>query len=189
MYTNSAIATMKKKKKNIFLKPDSANEVLNFRQRITTMVGMRLVNKSKILSINCMLMLLGMIATPFAYKSNKAYYVYNVALLQWRDAESYCAKRNMHLVSIESEGEANFLKNFIRLRYQKMPPYWTGGHKVNGEWHWIASGEKIKDFIWHAGEPNDMNSNEGCIHTWVNEFDWNDDRCNEKLPFICELQT
>uniref|UniRef100_A0A1A9X4K7 C-type lectin domain-containing protein n=1 Tax=Glossina brevipalpis TaxID=37001 RepID=A0A1A9X4K7_9MUSC len=152
------------------------------------MTGMRLINKSNILSINCILMLLGIIATAFAFTSNKAYFVYNEGLLQWQDAENSCVKRGMHLVSIESVEESNFLKNFIRLRYQKMPPFWTGGHKINGEWHWIASGEKIKEFIWHVGEPNDLYNNEGCIHTWVNEFDWNDDRCNEELPFICEIK-
>uniref|UniRef100_A0A1A9WDP1 C-type lectin domain-containing protein n=1 Tax=Glossina brevipalpis TaxID=37001 RepID=A0A1A9WDP1_9MUSC len=151
---------------------------------------MRLVNKSKILLINCVLMMmLGIVTIISAASSNKAYLVYNVALLQWADAEKYCAKRGMHLVSIESEGESNFLKNFIRLKYQKLPPYWTGGHKIEGKWHWIANGEKITNFIWHDGEPNDLYNNEGCIHTWVNEFDWNDDRCNEELPFICEMSS
>ena len=65
-------------------------------------------------------------------------------------------------------------------------PYWLGAYKVDGVFKWIKSGENIKLFLWHAGEPNDKSGHEKCIHTWDDAFDWNDNDCERELPFICE---
>lgn len=69
----------------------------------------------------------------------------------------------------------------------RLYPYWLGAYRINGQYEWPATGEKIKTFFWHEGEPNDKSGNENCIHTWENVFDWNDNDCERELPFICEL--
>lgn len=63
-----------------------------------------------------------------------------------------------------------------------------GVYNKNGEFVWSATGEKINNSFWHAGEPNDSSGTEKCVHTWWPEFDWNDNNCGNIGPFICDLE-
>ncbi|KAM7353699.1 E-selectin-like isoform 2-T2 [Cochliomyia hominivorax] len=93
----------------------------------------------------------------------------------------------MSLFRIDNYEDFDYLKSIIKLKYGRVIAYWLGAYKVNGIFKWIATGENIKVFLWHAGEPNDKSGNEKCIHTWEDNFDWNDNDCIRELPFICEM--
>ncbi|KAM7352903.1 lectin subunit alpha-like [Cochliomyia hominivorax] len=120
-------------------------------------------------------------------KSNKMYYFENKKFLDWHKAYQACEDFGMSLVTINSKEELEYLKEYIQMSYGRIYPYWLGAFKINGQFEWIASGEKIKDFFWHEGQPDNKSGNENCIHTWKNDFDWNDNDCERELPFICEL--
>uniref|UniRef100_A0A1A9WD05 C-type lectin domain-containing protein n=1 Tax=Glossina brevipalpis TaxID=37001 RepID=A0A1A9WD05_9MUSC len=123
----------------------------------------------------------------FGYAPSKAYFFENENFLPWHEAEEFCNKKGMHLFTISNEGDHLFLKNFIQQKYNRLLPYWTGAYKVSNTFTWHSTGEPIKYFIWHENEPNDKSGDERCIHTWENDFDWNDNDCIVRLPFICEI--
>ncbi|TMW54426.1 hypothetical protein DOY81_000418 [Sarcophaga bullata] len=116
----------------------------------------------------------------------KAYLIENEKALNWQKAVEYCKDLGMSLFMIENFDEFEYLKSIIKLKHDRIVPYWMGAYKADGVFKWIKSGENIKLFLWHAGEPNDNSGNEKCIHTWDNDFDWNDNDCERELSFICE---
>ncbi|KAM7352657.1 lectin subunit alpha-like [Cochliomyia hominivorax] len=118
----------------------------------------------------------------------KAYLIENQKFLNWNAALEYCKNQSMSLFRIDNYDEFEYLKSIIKLKYGRIFPYWLGAYKVNGIFKWIETGEDIKLFLWHAGEPNDKSGKEKCIHTWDDEFDWNDNDCERELPFICEAE-
>ncbi|KAM7351889.1 lectin subunit alpha-like [Cochliomyia hominivorax] len=130
-------------------------------------------------------LILSKIVLTFA-RPNKIYYIENEQFLDWHKANEACLRLGMNLLTIESRGELEYLKQYIKIKYGRIYPYWLGAYRINGKFEWIASGEEIKEFFWHKGEPNDKSGNENCIHTWENDFDWNDNDCERELPFICE---
>ncbi|WAR26263.1 FCER2-like protein [Mya arenaria] len=84
------------------------------------------------------------------------------------------------LLEIESKEENDFIaKNF------KNKGKWLGGSdkKSEGTWYWISD-QRVwteSDFkAWHAGEPNDDNDGEDCLHLKASGT-WNDIPCNSEL--------
>ncbi|XP_037825707.1 lectin subunit alpha-like [Lucilia sericata] len=119
---------------------------------------------------------------------NKAYLIEEQKFLTWQNALDYCKNMSMTLFKIENYDEFEYLKSIIKAKYGRIFPYWLGAYKINGIFKWVETGENVKLFLWHAGEPNDKSGHEKCIHTWEEDFDWNDNDCERELPFICELK-
>ncbi|XP_052779077.1 low affinity immunoglobulin epsilon Fc receptor-like [Mya arenaria] len=91
------------------------------------------------------------------------------------------------LLEIESKEENDFIaKNF------KNKGKWLGGSdkKSEGTWYWISD-QRVwteSDFkAWHAGEPNDDNDGEDCLHLKASGT-WNDIPCNSELTVVCEFK-
>lgn len=76
----------------------------------------------------------------------------------------------------------------LNLNTELIYPYWLGAYRVNGQYVWTATGEKIEQFFWHTGAPNVKSGNEKCIHTWENNFYWFSNDCEREFPFICDLE-
>ncbi|TMW42591.1 hypothetical protein DOY81_012328 [Sarcophaga bullata] len=130
------------------------------------------------------------IAMPLiAVNGNKLYYFEEKIKMTHFDANEVCKKMGMSLASIKSKQELEYLKEYLQQEYGHIYPYWLGAYKLDGQWIWIGSGEKIQKFFWHQGEPNNENGIENCIHTWEGHFDWNDKSCTlEKYFFICDVE-
>ena len=49
-----------------------------------------------------------------------------------------------------------------------------------------SAGTTVKYYNWRAGEPNDWNGQvEDCVEV-LNDGQWNDELCNQTVPFICK---
>ncbi|OXA63788.1 L-selectin [Folsomia candida] len=136
--------------------------------------------------------------------------------LEWGSAQATCRQYCMNLVSIETPGENNFIKQRIanaRVRY-----IWTSGRKCNGcnlfnGWFWSGSGVRIgsannrANGDWShtggAGIPQPDNrentpglagfrrgNEESCLSILNNFYGdglkWHDVACYHVKPFVCE---
>jgi len=142
-----------------------------------------------------------------AERYNGHYYKVYDRSMTWSEARRYCAQRGGHLVTINSQGEQDFLIDLIQ-EYGNKNCYWIGGHKNSrGEWRWITN-ENTYYANWAKGQPDNYTGDEDCammyrrrnpeasshIGQW-NDID-NDGECNgesffgtHNFGFICEWES
>lgn len=124
----------------------------------------------------------------------------------WSVAEHQCANlasavgKEGHLVSIHTTEENDFVH---RLWKSSLTPSETGGEPVtrsNSLWLGITDQGNNGVFIWsdrsntsftfwRENEPNG-GLEEDCGHMWTYgsvDSNWNDARCDIRLPFVCKL--
>jgi hypothetical protein len=59
---------------------------------------------------------------------------------------------------------------------------------VEGDWTWVSSGSNFTYSNWSPGFPDDYRGNEDCLHLLKRtHFEWNDEKCDHRMGFICEL--
>jgi hypothetical protein len=65
--------------------------------------------------------------------------------------------------------------------------YWVGISDSQTEGTWRTVLDTIQTFLpWLAPAPDDQNPGEDCVEAIAASHQFNDDRCNTKLPAICE---
>lgn len=63
--------------------------------------------------------------------------------------------------------------------------FWSGMVSTGSEWKW-SDRSGVYYFNWRAGEPNNWEGqNEDCVEIY-NDGTWNDDPCENELPFVCK---
>lgn len=75
---------------------------------------------------------------------------------------------------------------FIDLQWQW---YWSGGKRQadSRDWTWATSDEIINTFLWAADRPSsEVSSEDRCITFSYNSQGWDDGKCNDFFPHICE---
>ncbi|HEX8701361.1 MAG TPA: C-type lectin domain-containing protein [Myxococcaceae bacterium] len=109
----------------------------------------------------------------------------------WSDARSACQMLGYDLVTINNNDEELFLQTQETVR--DMHNVWIGLHDRDSEnnWSWVNGTSTHTN--WYPGQPDDYKGAEDCVadryyNTPVNvaSEQWNDFRCDELLPFICE---
>ncbi len=150
--------------------------------------------------------------TPCAVNDIKAYIDYGMAAsakgeyngntyeyydypLKWSDAYRFCEKKGGHLVTINSQGENDFLSNLL---YNKIGGGWvnvlTGGKTFDHEtWFWIT-GEPFDYMNWSADEPymsENTNDSVNMIITSNTPYQgkWNTNNSrnvSNVVGFVCE---
>ncbi|KAL4228324.1 plasmacytoid dendritic cell antigen processing and presentation [Mactra antiquata] len=115
--------------------------------------------------------------------------------VSWQQAVQECTWNQSHLVIIETEAENNFLIG--HLKQLNMGPgrveFWTYGNDIHLEhsWNWGITPNPITlTGLWAPGEPNDDGVGEDCLTLQHNgsHYAWNDEKCHEKLYYICETE-
>jgi hypothetical protein len=82
------------------------------------------------------------------------------------------------------------LKSFAELAVTEDPSthqlMWLGlgDHAKESEFAWVI-GSALTYTSWADAEPNSLNGAEDCGEVRANG-DWNDDRCNAQLTYVCE---
>lgn len=74
---------------------------------------------------------------------------------------------------------------------------WTSGtdQGQEGNFLWMSTGKPFIYTRWSAGQPDNMDRSEHCVHVWPvpnNGFGsiyWNDWHCWKELYYICEDRT
>ncbi|XP_059371994.1 ladderlectin-like isoform X2 [Carassius carassius] len=105
--------------------------------------------------------------------------------LSWSDAEATCLTYGGNLASVHSTLEYAFIKSVI----SSSNSYWIGGYDAvsEGKWFW-SDGSKMNFKLWNPKEPNNLGGFEDCIQmNFGAAGNWNDQKCSDKLPFVCSI--
>ncbi|XP_065357569.1 lectin subunit alpha-like [Calliphora vicina] len=108
----------------------------------------------------------------------------------WYDGLAKCASMNMSLVTIDSKLKSEEITALLNEIFGKKTHLWMGG-TVNGDnprqFVWISTGRKFTYTNWGNAQPDFAGNNEYCAQTgWTNAMEWNDNKCFNKLGFMCE---
>ncbi|CAB1338812.1 unnamed protein product, partial [Coregonus sp. 'balchen'] len=131
-------------------------------------------------------------ACPPGWSSfNNRCFKYFASPLDWADAESYCVTQRANLVSVNSKGEFDFVKNLIHGFDPAESHTWIGLSDLHEEGRWMWSdGSKVVYTFWSPKEPNNGDGRENCVHTnKLKEKLWNDEFCSNKYAFVCATQS
>lgn len=54
---------------------------------------------------------------------------------------------------------------------------------------WSATGKRFTFTFWSDSNPDNYKTREHCVHIWASKplYQWNDNDCNDKIGFICEV--
>lgn len=108
-------------------------------------------------------------------------------------AQQYCEKHNGYLATITSQGENDFLYDYLMSRGYASAYFGLSEQTSESDWQWVT-GEEVVYTNWHPGEPNDEGSGEshGMFYFKYPDGSWNDGTFasgnteNGGNLFICE---
>jgi predicted outer membrane repeat protein len=101
----------------------------------------------------------------------------------WYEAEAYCVADGMHLASITSDTEGQYVYDNICDTYA-----FIGGsdEAVEGTWTWTdGTAWGYTDWYTDDGQPDDYD-NENCLLIEDTAAQWYDFECSSPQPFVCE---
>ncbi len=106
----------------------------------------------------------------------------------WSEAFDYCKKKDMDLLSLETEKEFDLIRKHISKSGLPKDFYWTGGSDEleEGKWMWASINKEITFSNWRFNQP-DGGRKENCLYLHSrDDFRWGDWMCNMAQHFICE---
>ncbi|MFT5682674.1 MAG: hypothetical protein ACI8RZ_003598 [Myxococcota bacterium] len=106
--------------------------------------------------------------------------------MPWTEAATQCAQLGARLVSIEDEGENDWLDPLVDATSEGL--WWTGGSDLDeeGVWTWEGAGEMTWT-AWGPTEPNNWDGVEHCMHlNFYTDGAWDDTSCDGERPYVCE---
>ncbi|XP_046578502.1 perlucin-like [Haliotis rubra] len=102
------------------------------------------------------------------------------------EAKQYCHHIGSHLVIVTTRCEQYFLN-----RQAKANVYWLGATDIHkeGVWKWGDSHVMVYS-NWCPGQPDNGHGTEHCLQMLKTDwqYQWNDDQCYNRFPFICEKE-
>ncbi|XP_039453716.1 lectin subunit alpha-like [Culex pipiens pallens] len=117
------------------------------------------------------------------------YHFFQGYKVNWIGAVEACNRRNLTIVSIESEEKQKDLEH----AGDQAPegPHWIGGSNLSSrkDYVWLPSGEPFSFTNWHPGQPNNRGN---CVIYWnfpssIPVGHWFAYDCNKSYDaFICE---
>merc|ERR1719265_662877 len=117
----------------------------------------------------------------------------------WFQARRACENQGGYLATFTSEDEMNFVWRKFGSHYDGAEDTWKGpwigfsDASEEGNWQWVngESGVVGQDEIytnWYVGEPDDCCGGQDCANIAAGHwgYKWNDNKCHNLLPYICE---
>jgi len=118
-------------------------------------------------------------------------YQYVVQSKSYGDAVVYCNSNSGWLVTISNKAESNLVSSL-----HQTTQIWIGLNdaKREGSYNWVSpysggvpfnliAASTYQNYSWN--EPNDWSTGEDCIQQYHSGY-WNDNRCDQYNPLICE---
>jgi len=130
-------------------------------------------------------------ACPGCMVSSYGGHVYHLctSLVTWLEAQSTCAGRGLHLVTIDDAAEDDWL--LAVAQSVSSGTWWIGinDQAEEGTWGWVGPPSTYVN--WCAGEPNDSGGIEDCGEfafpcSDATDIAWNDSNCTRLKAFVCE---
>jgi hypothetical protein len=111
---------------------------------------------------------------------------------RWVDAERDCELDGAHLIVIDSAAENDWVATIAAANVTASKSTnqlaWLGATDTNTETHfrWITGSDVTLSF-WNTTEPepNGLYGDEDCVEVRGTTSEWNDDRCNVALVYVC----
>lgn len=112
------------------------------------------------------------------------YRLVSIPALTWAQASIDCtlwSAGSGYLVAVSNSLEAEFLRTLV-----SGAQVWLGASdaKVEGSWAWL-SGEAWFYQAFAPGRPDNLERSEHCL-TMLNDGTWDDAKCEQQLPYVCE---
>jgi len=99
----------------------------------------------------------------------------------WAAALSACAERGMHLASVHSQAEHDFIWGLA-----KGQTLWFGLNDQLEEGHFIWSdGTAVNYTNWHSGQPDGGDAEDCSYMSWSFDGKWIDTPCSHTLGVVC----
>jgi hypothetical protein len=108
--------------------------------------------------------------------------------ISWQAARDDCLAIGAHLVVIETPAEQVVVGVLAGDFAPARPDSWIGAHDLNveGTFEWVNGSPFVFD-NWRAGEPNNQGTEDCALIEGDNPArEWDDRRCSNGLPYICE---
>ncbi|XP_053398186.1 CD209 antigen-like protein B [Mercenaria mercenaria] len=116
------------------------------------------------------------------------YHVGNDALT-WEEAKTKCESYDGILAEVENDSENTFLMELAKQKDTRGKGAWLGASdlETEGLWIWSSSKRQIFDVFsnFKGKEPNGR-ARENCLHLKKSKWEWNDEKCHNKMGYICE---
>nr|AFL03384.1 lectin [Delia antiqua] len=123
------------------------------------------------------------------------YFIESAQNFNWLQAFDNCARKGLHFVTIDNARKNSaFVELLLSLR-ERPSDFWIGHHDefntavdLNRSFFSSASGQRISYRYWSDGEPNNLNSNEHCVHvSRRSQYKWDDKSCDRNsYGYVCE---
>jgi hypothetical protein len=116
-------------------------------------------------------------------------YILCHSALTWPEARDACASAGLHLVTITSQAENDWI-NATGATLAPGGMWWIGLNDLaqTGSWVWVEDDSPAVFTAWAAGEPSTAYSNEHCVDMpYSANNGWNNTRCDATLRYFCEM--
>ncbi|XP_048251018.1 perlucin-like [Haliotis rufescens] len=121
---------------------------------------------------------------------NNSCYWFSKALANFVEARSFCQSFGSHLAKVTSKVEDDFVSGHAA-RHGKAANYWLGATDLNVEGTWLWEGQQAMNYSnWSRDQPDNFSGGEHCLHIKqiLENYLWNDEKCNMAANFICEKE-
>ncbi|XP_065453460.1 C-type lectin domain family 4 member F-like [Chrysemys picta bellii] len=118
-------------------------------------------------------------------------YYFSKRKQSWDEAEKFCVSWNLHLTSVSSQAEQEFLSNET-----KGEDHWIGLTDLGteGRWRWVDGTEYRADTssgFWEENQPDNWHQGTGgredCVQIRPRKLNtWNDANCTQLSRWICK---
>jgi hypothetical protein len=130
---------------------------------------------------------------PLTVEGSSSRYKHGAGGAIWVDAERECELEGGHLIVIDDQVENDWMKTIAAAAVtddestNQLAWIGLGDQAKEGEFAWVT-GSSLGLMPWSSGEPNSLYGAEDCVEMRSNG-EWNDDRCNAMLTYVCECDT
>jgi hypothetical protein len=108
------------------------------------------------------------------------------SLVAWGRARQVCDNAGMKLVQIDDANEESFVRGLSVGPFPLGETWWIGASDIGNEGTFVwTDGSPVTYDNWRPGEPNDIGG-EDCVELSTVLEGWNDARCTNPHPFVCE---
>ncbi|XP_033992149.1 C-type lectin domain family 6 member A-like isoform X4 [Trematomus bernacchii] len=100
----------------------------------------------------------------------------------WEQSRQNCTAGGAHLVTVDSEEEQEFISSMIK------GDTWIGlsDREEEGTWTWV-DGSPLNLTLWEETQPDNGAERTHCAYISPSAW-WNDQSCEDHLPWICEKE-
>ena len=100
----------------------------------------------------------------------------------WQEAEDICKQEGGHLAMVKTQATHDYVTKTWN------NDFWIGVNDISQEGNYqFVDGSPVMTAFWAPRQPDNHENKEDCIHYMPIKQKWNDNRCNVKKSFLCQI--